>query len=274
MKYFDAHAHYLSKQFNKDRHKLLLDIHRAGVEYIVDSINVLELEKGAELTQKYDFMYLSIGDYGPWEVSPKEAVEAEIERHITDMIRLCQINKKVVALGEMGLDMRRGQTMQSLEKDYSIYWFKRQLEAAKEVKRPVVIHSGDACQPVFDILRKADMPDYGHGKGMIHCYLGTPKMALEYVEMGYMISISGVITHKSARGKNLVEVAKIVPLKNMVIETDCPYLAPEPFRGKRNDSQNLYYITENIGKILGVSRKDVAKTTTDNALRLFRACCH
>jgi len=270
MKYFDAHAHYLSKQFNKDRHKLLLDIHRAGVEYIVDSANVLELEKGAELTQKYDFMYLSVGDYGPWEASPGKSTEAEIERHITNMIRICENNRKVVALGEMGLDMRRGQTMQSLEKDYSIYWFKRQLEAAKEVKLPVVIHSGDACQPVFDILRQADMPDYGHGKGMIHCYLGTPKMALEYVEMGYMISISGVVTHRSARGKNLVEVAKVVPLENMVIETDCPYLTPEPFRSKRNDSGHLKYVVEEIAKIKNVSPNEVAEATMANAKALFR----
>ncbi|MCL2406233.1 MAG: TatD family hydrolase [Defluviitaleaceae bacterium] len=270
MRYFDAHAHYLSKQFNKDRHQLLLDIHRSGVEYIVDSVGVMDMEKGLQLVQKYDFVYLCIGDYGSWEASPGESVEAEIERYITKMVGLCESNKKIVALGEMGLDMRRGQTMQSLENDYSIYWFKRLLEAAREVKLPVVIHSGDACQPVFDILYKADMPDYGHGKGIIHCYLGTPKMAMDYIQMGYLISISGIVTHKSARGKNLVEVVKTVPLKHMVIETDCPYLTPEPFRSKRNDSGYLKYVINEIAKLKNISPEEVAKTTLSNAKALYR----
>jgi len=156
------------------------------------------------------------------------------------------------------------------EIDSQVNWFKRDCEMAKQLQLPVVIHSGNACQIVFDLLKEADMPDYGHGKGMIHCYLGTPKMALEYAEMGYLISITGVVTHKSSRGKNLAEVVKKLPLKNMVIETDCPHLTPEPIRDRRNDSGNLRFVAEKIAEIKNISPEEVAEITNFNAKSLYR----
>jgi len=133
-----------------------------------------------------------------------------------------------------------------------------------------VIHSGNADQESFDVIKNTNMPDYGYGKGMLHSYLGPPQMALDYIGMGYLISVTGVVTHRSPRGKNLAEVVKHVPLKSMLIETDCPYLTPEPFRGKRNDSGLLKLTVEEIAKIKNVSPEEVANITTANAKSLFR----
>jgi len=270
MKYIDSHAHYIGKRFNRDRHSLFMDMHNnAGIEYIVNSTSTSELEEGLQLAQKYDFVYLSIGDGCAYTSGP------EGDKYISDeilakMIKLAKENKKIVAWGENGIDFRREEGRSKQGTENQIYWFKRQLDAAKQVELPVIVHSGDACQLVFDILKEADMPDYGNGKGMIHCYLGTPKMALEYIDMGYLISITGVVTHRSARGKNLVEVVKKVPLKNMLIETDCPYLTPEPFRNDRNDSSYLRLVVEEIAKIKAVSPEEVAESTTANAKAFFR----
>ena len=149
------------------------------------------------------------------------------------------------------------------------FWLGKDLEVARRVGLPVVIHSGNADQESFDLIKKTDMPNYGFGKGMMHCYLGPPKMALDYIEMGYLISVTGLVNHKSPRGRNLAEVVKLVPLEYMVIETDCPYLTPEPFRGKRNDSGLLRITVEEIAKIKKVSPREVAEITTSNAKALF-----
>jgi len=271
MKYFDAHAHYLARRFNKDRHNLLLNMHKNGIEAIVNSTSTLELEKGLQLAKKFDFVYLSVGDCAAY-TTPPEGDKYMSEEILAKMIKLCEGNKKIVAWGEIGIDLRREEER---NKEYphgtqnQIYWFKKQLDAAKQVKLPVVIHSGNACQLVFDLLEEADLPDYGHGKGMLHCYLGTPKMALEYIEMGYLISITGIVTHQTARGRNLVETVKKVSLDKMLIETDCPHLTPEPIRNQRNDSSNLRLVVEKIAKIKNISPEEVARTTTANAKAFY-----
>lgn len=273
MKYFDTHAHYLAKRFNRDRDKLLGDIHAKGVEYIVNSTNGKELEQGLQLARKYDFVYLSILSDGYYfenadlEVHQSRINEA-FERTIAKTLRICEDNKKIVAWGEFGCDFRRTEPTKEEVKKQS-FWFRKDCEAAKQLKLPVVIHSGNACQLVFDLLKEADMPDYGHGKGMIHSYLGSPKMALDYAAMGYFLSITGVVTHGSPRGKNLVEVVKKVPLKHLVIETDSPYLTPEPFRNERNDSGKLKMVVKKIAEIKSLSPEEVAAATMDNAKALF-----
>ena len=265
MKYFDAHAHYLTRRFDKDRHRLLLDVHKNDVDYIVNSTDSTELEKALQLSGKYDFIYLSIGE-GCVTTAP-EGDGYIREESLANMIKFCTDNKKVVAWGEIGIGLNREDLVRNNGKEHQIYWFKKQLKAARQVKLPVVIHSRDACQLVFDILKEADMPDYGHGKGMLHCYSGTPKMALEYVEMGYLISITGIITYKGA--SDLHETVKKVPLDKMLIETDCPYLSPEPKRGKRNDSGNLKYIAGRIAEIKNIFPEEVVKTTTSNAKAFY-----
>jgi len=274
MKYFDAHAHYFVRQFNRDRDRLLPSMHKDGVEYIINSTSSKELPQALLFAKKYDFLYLSImsDDYYDESDDPKaneHVINKKLAGAIEDIKRLCAENKKIVAWGEFGMDFRRAEPTKK-EVAKQTFWFKKDLEAARQIGLPVVIHSGDACQPVFDTLREADMPDYGYGRGMIHCYLGTPKMALEYIEMGYLISITGVVTHRSPRGRNLVEVVKKVPMDKMLIETDCPYLTPEPIRNERNDSGYLRFVVDKIAEIKNCSPEEVAEITMFNAKSLFR----
>ena len=274
MKYFDAHAHYLGKRFNRDRHELLLEIHGEGVEYIVNSTSDKEREHGLRLAKKYDFFYLSITDddyYKPEADIDKEESKIDdlLKETVVKLKKLCEKNKKIVAYGEFGMDFRRTQPTPEEVRKQS-FWFKKDLEVSRQLGLPIVIHSGNACDQVFNALKEANMPDYGRGKGMIHCYLGSPKMAMDYIEMGYLISITGLVTHRSPRGKNLAEVVRQIPLKSMAIETDCPYLTPEPFRDKRNDSGFLRLTVEKIAKIKDVSAEEVAEITTANAKSLFR----
>ena len=267
MKYFDAHAHYIGKQYSRDQHRLLSDMHKnSGVEFIVNSTSTLELDEGVQLAKKYDFVYLSIGDSCAYTAGP-EGDKYMNEEMLEKMINLCRQNEKIVAWGEIGIGLNREEHVKNNGKENQIYWLKRQLEAAREVKLPVVIHSRDACQLVFDILKEADMPDYGYGKGMMHCYNSSPEMALDYVNMGYLISITGIVTYKNAW--HLVETVRKVPLDKLLIETDCPYLTPEPFRRERNDSGKLKFVVEKIAEIKGVSPEEVAAATTSNAKAFF-----
>jgi len=223
------------------------------------------MDAALQLAKKYGFVYLSVGDCGSC-TSPPAGDEFISDEILAKMIKFCRDNKKVVAWGEIGIGLNREEHTRGRGKENQIYWFKKQLEAARQVKPPIVIHSRDACQLVF-VLKEADMPDYGHGKGTIHCYSGTPEMALQYVEMGYLISIGRVVTYRTAR--NLVETVKRVPLDKILIETDCPYLSPEPNRGQRNDSNNLELVVEKIAEIKNISPEKVAEATTSNAMSLF-----
>jgi len=275
MKYFDSHAHYLAKRFKKDMHKLLVDMHKNdGVEYIVNSTSDSALESGLQLAKKYDFFYLSItmDDFYLDDLEEPEKEESKInellERTVAKALKLKKESGKIVGWGEFGMDFRKEEPTEKSIKNQS-FWFKKDLEAARQLKLPVVIHSGNACDMVFDLLKAANMPDYGNGKGMIHSFLGSPELAQRYIKMGYLISVTGVVTHRSPRGRNLAQVVKKVPLENMVIETDAPHLTPEPFRDRRNDSSYLKLVVEEIAKIKNVSPQEVAKITTSNAKALF-----
>lgn len=169
---------------------------------------------------------------------------------------------KVVAIGEIGLDYFRkeGNAYKSVQKE----WFCRQLDLAKEIEKPVIIHSRDAAEDTMQIMEKA----YEDGiKGVIHCYSYSPEMAQEYVKMGYFIGVGGVVTFKNA--KKLVKTVETIPLSSIVLETDCPYMAPEPHRGTRNDSRNIPYVIAKIAEIKGVSVEEVEQTTRENAFALF-----
>jgi len=275
MKYFDAHSHYTHGKFARDRHKLLEEIQKAGVGYVVDCFGTSkaeELEIGLSLARKYDFFYICINDFGHYgEVDLRDtAVAAQlIGESITRVKKLREQNKKIVAYGECYMDFRRTEkTAESLAEQTA--WLKADFAIAKGAGLPVVIHSGNADQEAFDVIKDIDMPDYGHGRGMMHSYLGPPQMALDYIDMGYLISVTGLVTHRSARGKNLVEVVKRVPLSHMLIETDCPYLTPEPMRDKRNDSSLLRLTVKAIAEIKGVTPQEVVEVTMANARALYR----
>jgi len=275
MKYFDAHSHYTNGKFSRDRHELLAKIQKEGVAYIVDCFGThreKDLNIGLSLAKKYNFFYICINDFGHYgDANMRDTTLAVllIDESVERMKKLCAQNKKIVAYGECYMDFRKtDKTADSIAEQTA--YLKADFEIAKRVGLPVVIHSGNADQEAFDVIKHIEMPDYGGGRGMMHSYLGLPQMALDYIDMGYLISVTGVVTHRSPRGKNLVEVVKKVPLSHMLIETDCPYLTPEPFRDKRNDSSLLRLTVEAIADIKNVSAQEVAEITTANAKALYR----
>ena len=155
-----------------------------------------------------------------------------------------------------------GRAFKTLEKEKQIYIFKKQLEIAKKINLPVIIHSRDAAQECFDIIKESRV-----NMGVIHCYSGSVEMAKEYIKIGFYIGIGGVVTYKNAR--KLVEVAEAIPIEKIVLETDCPYLAPSPFRGKRNNSSYIEFVAEKIAEIKGISYEKVCEITTENAKKLY-----
>lgn len=249
---FDTHAHYDDKQFDPDRDELLSGMESEGVGTIVNASAAIESwEKVLSLTRKYPFIYGMIG------VHPDEA-GALNEENFARMEKLLQ-EEKIVAVGEIGLDYY----WDTEDHDTQKMWFIRQLELARRQGLPVNIHSREAAADTMEILK-----NNGQGmKAIIHCYSYSREMAEEYVKMGYLIGIGGVITFKNA--KKLKEVVKAVPLSHIVLETDCPYLAPEPYRGKRNSSRNLSYVAEAIAELKGVSAEEVIQRTEANAKEFY-----
>ena len=276
MNYFDAHSHYTDKRFKKDRHELFTEMQKEGVAYVVDCFGAKEMNLGLSLANKYDFYYMCINDSEHYykddldinKESNVSYIEKLVDETVAKLKKLCAENKKIVGYGECWMDFRRTEKTPN-EVQKAAFWFNKDLEVARRVGLPPIIHSGNADQESFDVIKKADMPDRDFGKGMMHCYLGPPQMALDYIDMGYLISVTGLVTHRSARGKGLVEVVKKVPLSHMIIETDCPYLTPEPFRHRRNDSGLLRLTVEAIAEIKNVSKEEVAERSTANAKAFY-----
>ena len=177
-----------------------------------------------------------------------------------DWIRSHASEDKVVAIGEIGLDYHWDEPEPAVQRK----WFLRQIQLAREVQLPVIIHSRDAAAETMELLKETKAYECG---GVIHCYSYSPEMAKEYVEMGFYIGIGGVVTFKNA--KKCIRTVEQIPLDRIVLETDCPYMAPEPNRGTRNDSSNLIYVAEKIGALKGVTTERVIETTTRNACRLY-----
>ena len=248
----DTHAHYDDEQFDTDRDELLKSMHDGGIGLIVNAASTLESwGKIQRLTEEYPFVYGAVG------IHPDEAGTLT-EEHMSEMERLSDL-EKIVAVGEIGLDYYWDNESHDVQKK----WFIRQLELAKGKDMPVIIHSREAAADTMEIMR-------GYASGMravIHCYSYSVEMAREYVKMGYYIGIGGVVTFKNA--KKLVNVVKEIPLTSIVLETDCPYLAPVPYRGKRNSSLYLPYVAEKIAEIKGVSTEEVVRQTEENSRMLY-----
>lgn len=252
---FDTHAHYDDEQFDADREALLSGMKAGGVGMIVDAAaTVASWDKILELTEKYPFLYGSVG------VHPDEVGDLN-EENFARMSELAD-RKKIVAIGEIGLDYYWDKEPEIQAKQR--YWFVRQLALAQQAALPVIIHSRDAAEDTMKIMEKACEDGI---KGVIHCYSYSPEMAQEYVKMGYFIGVGGVVTFKNA--KKLVKTVEMIPLSSIVLETDCPYMAPEPHRGTRNDSRNIPYVIAKIAEIKGVSVEEVEQTTRENAFALF-----
>ena len=249
---FDTHAHYDDSQFEKDRDMVLASMPELGVGTIVNvSASYDSCRRAVALAEKYPFVYAAVG------IHPDE-VGALNEETFAEMKKLFQ-HKKVVAVGEIGLDYYWDNEPHDVQQE----WFIRQVELARELDLPVLIHSREAAADTMYVMKT-----YAQGlDGVIHCYSYSREMAEEYVKMGFYIGIGGVVTFKNA--KKLKEVAEAVPLKRIVLETDCPYMAPEPFRGKRNQSSYIRYVAEKIAELKDISTEEVIAVTEENARKLY-----
>lgn len=251
---FETHAHYGDDRFNEDRHKLLMSMEENGIGNIVEVGAGIQSTKDAiDLSEKYSFIYAAVG------IHPSEVAGID-ESHMDWLLSLTS-KEKVVAIGEIGLDYHYEKPEQNIQKK----WFKRQLELAKKVNLPVIIHSRDAAKDTLDIIKSNCASE---NCGVIHCFSYSWEIARIYIDMGFYLGVGGVITFKNS--KKLAEVVKKAPLDRIVIETDAPYLAPEPYRGKRNCSLYLKYVIDEIAKIKGLTAKEVIDKTEDNAKKLYK----
>ncbi len=251
---FDTHAHYDDEDFDEDRYALLESMRENGIGTIVNiGANMRSCKTTLALAEKYPFVYGALG------VHPSDC--GDMTEEDVQWIKANAAHEKIVAIGEIGLDYY----WDNVERDVQKKWFVRQLDIAKEVGLPVVIHSRDAAQDTLEIMKSEHKGTTG---GVIHCFSYGVEMAREYVNMDYYLGVGGVVTYKN--GKKLKEVVDYVPIDKIVLETDCPYLSPVPFRGKRNSSLNLLYVVEAIAEIKGMTPEEVIRVTTENARTLYR----
>ncbi|MDE7319943.1 MAG: TatD family hydrolase [Lachnospiraceae bacterium] len=251
---FDSHAHYDDHAYDGDREEILPALVRDGVGTVVNVGASLEgTKRTVELIRKYPFMYGAAG------VHPDEV--GELNEETFAWLREQCLQEKIVAVGETGLDYYWGKENHEVQKK----WFVRQLKLAKELSLPVIVHSREAAADTMEILKQEYSPQT---PAVIHCYSYSPELAREYVKMGYYLGIGGVVTFKNA--KKLKEVVLETPLERILLETDCPYLAPEPYRGKRNDSRNLTYVAKAVADIKGLTPEAVIEATKKNAGTFYR----
>lgn len=252
---FETHAHYDDDRFKDDRDETIKRVHEKGVAPIINvGASIGSTMTTIELAKKYDFIYAAVG------VHPSDI--ADLNEETFAWLREQTVWERTVAVGEIGLDYYWDKEPNVQENQR--YWFKRQLELAAEASLPVIIHSRDAAQDTMEIMTEAAKKNI---RGVIHCYSYLPEMALEYVKLGYYIGVGGVVTFKNA--KKLVQTVSEIPLDRILLETDCPYMAPEPHRGTRNDSSNIPYIISKIAEIKGTTPDEVERTTRANAFELF-----
>lgn len=251
--YFDTHAHLDDKQFSQDQDKVILRAKEAGLQYIVNvGYNVPSAKRTLELISKYDFIYGAVG------MHPHDAKDLDGES--LQVLKKIALEPKIVAIGEIGLDYYWNHSPHDVQQRV----FRRMIDFARELKKPIIIHDRDAHEDVFRIIKEEGASEVG---GIFHCYSGSWPMAKEAVELGFYISIAGPVTFHNA--KKTIEVVKEIPLDKLLIETDSPYLAPVPYRGKRNESAYVVKVAEMIAEIKGVPLLEVAKTTLENGKKVF-----
>lgn len=255
MMIFDTHAHYDDDRFAPDRGELLSGMNENGIGRIINVGASFEgCKNSLALAQEHDFIYAALG------VHPSDI--ADLTEESCEWIRQHLSDPKVVAVGEIGLDYYwdKEQEVQARQRE----WFRYQLQLAKESVLPVSIHSREAAADTMEIMKEAAADGI---PGVIHCYSYSKEQALEYIDMGYYIGVGGVVTFKNAR--KLKETVEAIPLERILLETDCPYMAPEPNRGKRNSSLYLTYVADAIAGLKGVTPEEVKTVTYENALCLF-----
>ncbi|MFF2450312.1 TatD family hydrolase [Neobacillus sp. NPDC058068] len=250
---FDTHAHLNDSQYNEDLLEVIERAQHEGVSnMVVVGFDRPTIGRAMELAESYEFIYACVG----WH--PVDAIDMTDE----DLVWIEELasHPKVVAIGEMGLDYHWDKSPKEIQKEV----FRKQIQLAKKVKLPIVIHNREATADIVEILKEEGAEEVG---GIMHCFSGSPEVAKECVKMNFYISLGGPVTFKNA--KKPKEVAAEIPLDKLLIETDCPYLAPHPFRGKRNEPGYVRLVAEEIAEIKGLTFAEVAETTTRNAKKLF-----
>lgn len=252
---FDSHAHYDAVQFDEDRDAILSLLEENGIERVINvCADVKDWHHTVELTEKYPFVYGAAG------VHPNDVCSLD-EEHMKELRSMCQL-EKIAAVGEIGLDYYWEKDPEKQEEQK--YWFVRQLQLAREEKLPFMIHSRDAAKDTLDLMKDQKAGEIG---GVVHCFSYGKEMAREFLNMGLYLGIGGVITFGNA--KKLKEVVAYAPMESLLLETDCPYLAPAPNRGKRNSSLNLPYVAQMIAEVKRMEYDEVVEITAENAYRLF-----
>ena len=245
----DSHAHLDDEAFDDDRDQVINALYENGIDFIVNIACDLKSSKTSqELAKTYENIYATVG------VHPHDAITYTDE--VEETLKILAQEKKVVAVGEIGLDYYYDNSPRQIQKEV----FKRQLKLANELRKNVVVHSRDASQDTFDILKEAH--DKYEFKAVIHCYSQSLEMLKEYLRLGDYISLGGAVTFKNSKIRK--EVAKIVPLDRLLLETDCPYMTPVPYRGKRNEPKYVNIVAEYIADLRGISKSDLVKVTDEN----------
>ena len=250
---FDTHAHMDDRAFDTDRQALLTDLPNREIALLMNPGCSLESSRNAvALANQFDYIYAAVGSH-------PDAADEVCDEVLDEYRKLCRENPKVKAIGEIGLDYH----YEDIPRDIQLSAFRAQMELARELGLPAIVHEREAHEDGLQVVK-----DFPEVTGVFHCYSGSAEMAKILVDKGWYIGFTGVLTFKNA--KRALDVASKLPLDRILIETDCPYMAPEPFRGKRNDSGYLYRMAEVLADLRGISYEEICAVTTENAKRLYR----
>ena len=250
---FDTHAHMDDRAFDGDREELLSSLPEGGIALLMNpGCSLASSRAASRLSQEYDYIYAAVGSH------PDAADEVD-EAVLEEYRKLCKLNPKIKAIGEIGLDYH----YEDIPREIQQRAFRVQLELARELDLPVIVHEREAHEDGLKII--AEFPEV---TGVFHCYSGSTEMAKLLVERGWYIGFTGVLTFKNAR--KAVEVAQSIPMERIVLETDCPYMSPEPFRGKRNDPSRLCYMAEKLAQLRSLPVESIHEITVENGKRLYR----
>lgn len=250
---FETHAHYEDAAFDEDREEILKSLPEHDIEYVVNVSSSIEtVDKTLKLADSYGYIYAAVG------IHPEETAKLDEDKLL--WLKEKARHKKVVAVGEIGLDYYWDTPDREIQKK----WFARQMEMARELNLPLIIHSRDAANDTYNLMKEAKADEIG---AIIHCFGYSVEQARLYLNMGFYLGIGGVVTFTN--GRKMKEVVEYAPLDQLVLETDCPYLSPVPFRGKRNSSLNLPYIAREIARIKNTDYETVIRVTNENAKRFY-----
>lgn len=250
---FDTHAHLDDRAFDADRAELLARLPEKGIGLVMNpGCSLASSRNAAAMAKETPWLYAAVGSHPDAADEVNDAVLEEYRK-------LCKLNPKIKAIGEIGIDYH----YEDIPRELQLKAFRDQMALARELELPVIVHEREAHEDGMRVVK-----DFPTVRGVFHCFSGSAEMARQLVELGWYIGFTGVLTFKNAR--RAIEAAQTIPLERIVLETDCPYMAPEPFRGKRNDPGYLYRMAEKLAEIRGVSVEEICRITTENGKRLYR----